>query len=191
SHSICSSRAAPSMAGIARRLMMTLLPETAIAMPLCFRWIRLQRLRIASTSAPWFMITPSTIDCGGTGSMPKFCSTMPRRETLSWTSLIALVPMSSPTHCLLMRGRPPFAEGRRDAGLPELDFRENVFGGGGLKPERLEDLALGVHATRTAGLDPIDRQGTDSRATSELRLAHHRALPQLLDVVGVRAGLGS
>src|SRR6185436_17431911 len=59
--------------------------------------------RIASATAPASMMAPSTIESGGTGSLPNAATRNPFPEGFSSTALTALDPMSSPTTALVLR----------------------------------------------------------------------------------------
>src|SRR5262249_21133411 len=75
----------------------------ASATSFCRSRRRLHRVLIASTIAPWFMIVPSTIVWGGSGSIPKLASPTPFFAAgLSATPLIDLDPMSRPMQFLAM-----------------------------------------------------------------------------------------
>ena len=59
--------------------------------------------RIASATAPASMMAPSTIESGGTGSLPNAATRNPFPDGFSSTALTALDPMSSPTTALVLR----------------------------------------------------------------------------------------
>ena len=88
------------MGGTLIFLMMTEWPEMAVATsrPLMPRLSR--SVRIASTTAPWFMMAPSTMVCAGRGSKPKLTSCSPFEVSLIWTTLTELDPISSPMQFL-------------------------------------------------------------------------------------------
>src|SRR6185503_17269265 len=59
--------------------------------------------RIASATAPASMMAPSTIESGGTGSLPNAATRNPFPDGFSSTAFTALDPMSSPTTALVLR----------------------------------------------------------------------------------------
>src|SRR5262245_59768239 len=94
---IWRSSSAAVMRGRAIFLTITECPEIAVAM-LRVRHPSAARSRpMASTTALWSMIAPSTMACAGRGSMPKLTSCASRRPTRSSMALMALDPMSRPT----------------------------------------------------------------------------------------------
>ena len=93
------------IAGTAIFLMITEWPAIAIATSFLRSLSRLHSARMASATALWSMIVPSTIVWGTSGCMPKAVSAIPDRVRLSWTALMLLEPMSSPMQFFAMELR--------------------------------------------------------------------------------------
>src|SRR4029450_10459237 len=68
--------------------------------------------RIASATAPASMMAPSTIESGGTGSLPNAATRNPFPDGFSSTAFTALDPMSGPTTALVLRNILVFGVGQ-------------------------------------------------------------------------------
>ncbi len=79
---------------------------------------------------------------------------------------------------------------RRVLDSVQVDVGEHLNRRRGRNAQRLENLALGIHAAWAPGLDPVDRQRADPSSPRELGLAHHGALSKPANVVGMRSRLG-
>ena len=73
--------------------------------------------------------------------------------------------------------------GGADGGELILDRREDPIFVRDPEPEREEDLAFRIQATRSARFDSIDRECRQPRLPRELCLAHHERFTVSLDVV--------
>src|SRR5262249_54862868 len=119
------------------------------------------------------MMVPSTMVCVGIGSIPKLTSAKPRFPTLSWTTLMELLPISRPMHVLAIFA-PPHLPGGASCPPPALlVLSENRNSIARLESERFEDLPLRVHPAAQPTLDPIDRERGNSGSPRQLRLRHH------------------
>src|SRR5687767_12177013 len=61
---------------------------------------------MASTTAVGFLMAPSTMTSGASGAIPRDVRRKVRPEGLSWTALMALEPMSSPSISGVLRSSP-------------------------------------------------------------------------------------
>src|SRR4030095_7497478 len=85
-------------------LTMTALPESEAQTSLALNALLCSKTRrIASATAPASMMAPSTIESGGTGSLPNAATRNPFPDGLSSTAFTALDPMSSPTTAFVLR----------------------------------------------------------------------------------------
>src|SRR5688572_3338115 len=85
-------------------LTITALPESEAQTSFALNALLCSKTRrIASATAPASMMAPSTIESGGTGSLPNAATRNPFPDGFSSTALTALDPMSSPTTALVLR----------------------------------------------------------------------------------------
>src|SRR5262249_40700324 len=135
------------------------------------------------------MMVPSTMVWVGIGSIPKFTSeNRSRLVSLSWTTLMELLPLSRPMHGFALLA-PPIL--RRSFRPPPalLVLSEDCHSIARLEPQRLEDLSLRIHPAAHSALDPIDRERRNAGSPRQLRLRHHLVQAKLLEVVLARLAL--
>ena len=96
SQGMCSSSSSRVISGILIFLTITECPETAVATSRPLKRSRFFSVRMASTTALWFMIAPSTMVWAGNGSMPKLTRWKPLPVSLSWTAFTEFEPTSRP-----------------------------------------------------------------------------------------------